>query len=125
REEMPRTPLCLLMGLDSFNGLPRWHQWQRLLELAHIVVVPRPGATEYAPEVRALLDEVGVTDEDALRRQPAGAIHVCEITPLRISASDIRRRLQDGRSIRYLVPEVVWQDLQRGTERNERWNGTE
>ena len=40
---MPRSPLALLVGADAFHGLPAWHRWKHLFDLAHIVVVPRPG----------------------------------------------------------------------------------
>lgn len=36
-------PLALLMGADSLLGLPGWHEWEHLLDLAHIVVADRPG----------------------------------------------------------------------------------
>src|SRR5665811_202071 len=38
-------PLCLLMGGDAFLQLHTWHEWERLFELAHIVVGFRPGFT--------------------------------------------------------------------------------
>ncbi len=37
------TPLLLFIGADAFAGLERWHRWQRLFELAHVVVMTRPG----------------------------------------------------------------------------------
>jgi nicotinate-nucleotide adenylyltransferase len=42
RAELPDTPLCLIVGMDAFLGLPTWHRWTELLELAHVVVAPRP-----------------------------------------------------------------------------------
>ncbi len=112
RREMPATPLCLIMGMDSFNSLPRWHRWQELLEYAHIVVVPRPSQGPARGEARDLLDERRVEATNSLARSLAGRICFCETTPLAISASDVRRRLRDGLSIRYLVPHGVWHDLQ-------------
>ena len=44
RDELgTEQPLCLLLGSDAFLQLHTWHQWQRLFELAHIVVMQRPG----------------------------------------------------------------------------------
>src|SRR5215471_14021932 len=37
-------PLALLVGADAFLGLPSWHRWRALFDLAHIVVATRPGA---------------------------------------------------------------------------------
>lgn len=112
REEMPDIPLCLIMGMDSFSGLSKWHRWEILLEQAHIVVVPRPGQAPPEGMARKLLDERLVHEPERLKTRLAGLMFRCETTPLAISASDIRSRLRDGRSIRYLVPEPVWQDLQ-------------
>ena len=42
RTEYPDEALCLLLGMDAFLGLPGWHEWERLLDLAHIVVANRP-----------------------------------------------------------------------------------
>ena len=39
----PRRPLVLLLGVDAFLGLPGWHRWTALLDLAHIAVAHRPG----------------------------------------------------------------------------------
>src|SRR6185312_10836457 len=43
RAENPHRSLCLLLGMDAFLGLPNWHRWRELLDLAHIVVAHRPG----------------------------------------------------------------------------------
>ncbi len=35
--------ITLLMGVDAYNGLQQWYEWQQLLKLSHIVVMQRPG----------------------------------------------------------------------------------
>jgi len=53
------TPLCLLLGADAFLGLPTWHRWRELFQLAHVVVAHRPGVVldtaspGMSPELRA------------------------------------------------------------------------
>ncbi len=42
REE-PSRPLALIVGADAFLELPTWHRWRELFELAHVIVVARPG----------------------------------------------------------------------------------
>ena len=37
------TPLCLLMGVDAYLALTTWSRWERLYDLAHIVIAHRPG----------------------------------------------------------------------------------
>src|ERR1700744_6815477 len=44
RSELPREQsIAILLGDDAFAGLPSWHRWRELFELAHIVVMTRPG----------------------------------------------------------------------------------
>ena len=43
RREFPDRSLCLLLGMDAFLGMPHWHRWQEVLDLAHVIVAHRPG----------------------------------------------------------------------------------
>ncbi len=109
REEHPVRPLCLIVGLDAFCGLPSWHRWRELFGLAHIAVMRRPGAAE--PEwveglAEAVRDRRTEAAED-LRLSPAGCIVFVEVTQLAISATGIRRLLAEGKSPRYLLPDPV------------------
>jgi len=116
REELGNTPLCLCLGLDAFLGLPGWHRWQELLELAHIAVAHRPGwkleQTMIAPELQRLMESHLRTESTALSESPAGAILLQPVTQLAISATDIRERIAAGHSARYLMPEQVWNYIQ-------------
>lgn len=112
RAELPDTPLCLVMGMDVFAGLPDWHEWQRLFDYAHILLVARPGTDEALPaDAQTVLDQRGKSDAAALRQSLAGAIVRCEPPPLAISASRIRSLLAAGRSPRFLLPDVVLADI--------------
>ncbi len=105
-------PLCLLMGGDAFLQLHTWHEWEEILELAHIVVGYRPGYT---------LEERIHSATDALRRHyqqrlctveylsqsPFGGIAELAIPKLEISATLIRSRVAEKRTIRYLLPATV------------------
>ena len=116
REETGETPLCLLLGLDAFLGLPGWHRWQELLELAHIVVTHRPGwaldETSMPQALRQAMQGRWLADASALRLQAAGGVLLHGVTQLDISATDIRARIADGKSANYLLPESVWQYIQ-------------
>lgn len=114
REELgAQQPICLLLGSDAFLQLHTWYQWRRLLELAHIVVMQRPGQ----PLGNAMLSaDFELRDEyharlapapPCLHEQSAGRILALDMPLLEISATDIRRRAEEGRSLRYLLPEAV------------------
>ena len=109
-----QQPLCLLMGGDAFLLLHTWHEWKQLLELAHIVVIQRAGEL---PLGNAMNEADAILRSEyyarlapvprVLHESPAGAILVADMPALEISATDIRRRCAEGKSIRYLLPDAV------------------
>jgi nicotinate-nucleotide adenylyltransferase len=113
RAEIGVQPLCLIAGLDAFLGLPRWHRWRELFDLAHIVVMRRPGAVpdfagDLAPYIAVRHAERAVT----LKVQSSGSIYFVEVTQLDISATRIREAVRTGKNVRYLVPDPVWRFIQ-------------
>ncbi len=113
RAELPDTPLCLAMGDDVFAALDQWHQWERLLELAHLVVVPRPGVTtKLPPRIAKLSEKHESQDVRLLRSKLQGCIYHTQFPLLEISGSEIRELLGAGKSPRYLLPEEVLGEIQ-------------
>lgn len=104
-------PLVLLLGADAFLGLPSWHRWEELFELAHIAVFTRPGHTLEMDAMSPLLgkqfSQRATINPQALSNESAGCILPALLTPLDISASAIRTQLAHGGSPRYLLPEAV------------------
>ena len=108
RAEDPGRPLCLIVGMDAFLGLPTWHEWLAILDLAHLVVAHRPGWSLPQEGLMAdLLAERGTASAEDLCSSPAGLIHVHGVTPLEISSTDLRDLIVAGRDPRYLVPDAV------------------
>ena len=56
REELgDAVPICLLVGADAFRGFPDWHRPRAILDLAHLVVMRRPGTTDpLTPDLQVL-----------------------------------------------------------------------
>lgn len=106
----PARPLVLLLGVDAFLGLPTWRRWTELMDFAHLAVANRPGyildAAQMAPALADLVARCKASPA-ALVAAPAGAIVPFEMTPLAISATDIRARAAAGLSLRYLLPPPV------------------
>ena len=108
RAEVGEQPICLILGMDAFARLDGWHEWRRLTELAHLVVMNRPGSRPpLEGAVADLLNARRVDLHHELERRPAGSILVQTVSALEISATDIRRRIRAGHDIRFLLPEAV------------------
>ena len=90
-----QVQLFFIMGLDSLVDLPKWHQPQQLIELVHLAVIARPG---YEANMGALEQHLpGITKRVTFAHAPL----------IGISSTDIRQRVRQGHSIRYLVPKEV------------------
>ena len=108
RAEYPDTPLCMLLGMDSFLSLPDWHRWEELFGLAHIVVAHRPGWRAPAAGVLGgLVLERGTDDRRDLCTSPCGRVFVTPVTQLEISASEVRELISGGLDPKYLIPDSV------------------
>jgi nicotinate-nucleotide adenylyltransferase len=92
----PGANLVLLIGSDALEELPRWHEPRRLVgRCTALGVMDRPA---HAPDLTRLEEAIpGIAAKVRLFRAPG----------VGISGRDIRRRVAEGRSIRYLVPEAV------------------
>jgi nicotinate-nucleotide adenylyltransferase len=96
--QFPDTRFSLVMGMDSLLDLYRWRQADELVSLCDIVTVQRPGCDE-TPSPSALHFPLEVA-EKILKNSIRGRL--CDI-----SSTEIRQRIAEGRSIRYLVPLAV------------------
>ena len=106
REVGQVLPLIWIVGTDILPALPRWSRWQQLLELAHLVILERPGADSPPLAVTQWLDQHRI-DQNALLTSPAGGVMTLNQPVLDIASSDIRALLAAGRDPRFLLPDVV------------------
>lgn len=100
--------LTVVMGSDAFNQLHRWQDWQSLFSLANVLLLHRadyPLAADAT--VTAFVEARRVADASELTAVSAGGFYELGLIQLPISATDIRQRLASGKSISYLVPDVV------------------
>lgn len=99
----PEAELFFILGADALLELPTWREPAAVLELATMVAVTRPGYS-LAPVAERLGD---------LYRVHQDRIVFVEVPALDIAATDIRERVRAGRSIRYLVPDMVREYIER------------
>jgi nicotinate-nucleotide adenylyltransferase len=102
------TSLCLLLGGDAFSEFLSWHEPQMVADLAHLVVMERPGySLPSDASLQMMVERRGTDLKTELRNAPGGKIWFQPVTQLDISATDIRSRIAHGRSPRYLLPDPV------------------
>lgn len=91
RRESPGAEVFVIVGSDTFPEMVTWREYERLRSLCTVAVVSRPG------------QRAGTAADGGA----AGAVAHVEGPGLAISASEIRARVRQGRSVRYLVPDAV------------------
>ena len=88
--------MYFIVGMDSLDELPQWHDPAGILELAHLVAVELGGQEE---------SDLGAIE--AAVPEARGRVSAITSLGLEISATDVRQRLVEGRPVRYLVPDAV------------------
>ena len=94
----PGDTFSLILGADSLHDLPTWYEPRELLQLAELIVVPRPGVELVAADALAASLGVGVGEV---------RLRVVECPLMGVASRDLRRRVGEGKSVRFLVPRAV------------------
>ena len=93
--------LYFILGWGSLAELPQWREPAQIVQRCQLVAIPRPGYTP--PDLESLeLDITGISQSTILLDMPV----------IGISSSEVRRRISQGLSIHYLVPEAVARYIQ-------------
>ena len=108
----PGETLFLIVGSETFLDLLSWRDPRRVVRLARVVIVPRVGSpfdtdSEAAQKV---LRELGVDDGFSSvdgGRVPSRGVIVSAAASMPISASELRRRVREGRSLSFRLPPAV------------------
>lgn len=96
KERGGSTRMYVILGVDALVELGRWHEPRRILELAKVVGVTRP--SNRSVDLERLGASLGSKGD---------RLELLEGPLIEVSGTDVRRRIQEGRSIKYLVPEAV------------------
>jgi nicotinate-nucleotide adenylyltransferase len=109
------SQLFFITGADAFAEIATWHRYPEVLDLAHFVVVSRPGFP--AEKLRALLPTLAarmrtvadsiVTDSSVETSVCPAAIFLVNARTPDVSSTEIRRRLSSGEALTGLVPALV------------------
>jgi nicotinate-nucleotide adenylyltransferase len=96
-EQNPKAEIVPILGGDSLNDLPTWHQPKEILYAAHWVgVMRRPGEEANLEELERKLPGI------------KSKVHYVEAPLLEIASREIRSRVATGKPFRYYLPEPVY-----------------
>jgi nicotinate-nucleotide adenylyltransferase len=94
QEKYPTHQFAIIMGSDSFENLGKWKNYEFILQHYPIFVYRRPG-------------------HDVINNFTQANITILDAPLLQISATHIRNNIRQGKSIRYLVPDKVVEEIER------------
>lgn len=95
-EKFPDYTFALIMGEDNLKSLPKWKNYELILERHQVIVYPRFSEGGVAPQ---LIDHPKIIKIDAPR--------------IEISSTFIRNAIREGKDVRPLLPEKVWEHIER------------
>lgn len=92
-EKYPDRQFSLIVGQDNLKGFKKWRNWERILERHQLFVYPRKGASGSDLEIHP-------------------HVHLTEAPEMEISSTFIRKAVNEGRNVSYMVPPKVWEYIQ-------------
>jgi nicotinate-nucleotide adenylyltransferase len=120
KERPPFGELYFLVGYDSFRSIALWQRYRELFALASFAVFRRPGSGGTRQETAEVLRAALGLEPDWDSRlgafvlgRSAKPVYYHGGTSLAISSTSLRRRLSSGSSVRFLLPEAVWDYIRR------------
>ncbi len=89
--------LVFVLGVDSFNSLPDWHDWRQILELSHLLVLSRTGAILSDETLNAVdVKHRRVDSSEQMLSSANGKIMFCEDFDYDMASSEIRKKITRG-----------------------------
>ncbi len=93
-EKHPEHQFCIIMGSDSFQNLHKWKNYEVIVKNYPVYVYQRPGFE--------ISNSIGAD------------LHVLNAPLLQLSATQIREYARQGKSLRYMVPDKVLEEIEKG-----------
>jgi nicotinate-nucleotide adenylyltransferase len=95
QEKYPQHEFSIIMGSDSFQNLPKWKNFELLIKNYSFIIYKRPGF-----EVKDTWN---------------ASVTILEAPLLQLSATEIRDNIKSGKTIRYLVPDKVREEIEQNS----------
>lgn len=111
RNEYPSASITLIIGYDAFISLPKWHQWDKLITLANILVINRNEFVQNrVPElIQQFLMNYQCKEKWALLNSKAGTVLMFDAGHYEISSTMIREEIKNGKDVGFKIPKEVYQ----------------
>ena len=95
KEKYPNNDLFFIIGEDSLNDFNKWYKPDKILEMCSLLVFPRKSLKSLTETIKAVKEKMN------------GRIFPISAPVFRISSTDIRNRVKNGQTVRYMLPENV------------------
>ncbi|MBM3416858.1 MAG: nicotinate-nucleotide adenylyltransferase [Bacteroidetes bacterium] len=93
-EKYPEHEFCLILGSDSFQNLHKWKNAEYIIRNYPVYVYKRPGFD--------------------IDNRMGARLTILDAPLLQLSATQIRKYIREGKSVRYMVPDKVLEEIERG-----------
>jgi nicotinate-nucleotide adenylyltransferase len=93
-DKYPEHEFCIIMGSDSFQNLHKWKNYEVIVKNYPLFVYTRPG----------------IKAENNL----GANLHILDAPLLQLSSTQIRNYIKEGKSVRYMIPEKVLDEIEKG-----------
>lgn len=111
REEYPKASISLIIGYDAFLLLPQWHQWRKIIMLAHLIVINRSAfAKQPISEImQKFLENYQNKNKKELLNTQAGHVFLFDAGNYDISSTSIREDIKKGADVKNKLPYSVYE----------------
>ena len=106
--------IVLIIGIDAFVSFCKWHRYEEILSLSHILLMQRPGYSMPKSGCETeFYDLNNVQDFNILMDSPHGKIFLSNLEKTDVSSTIIRNIISAGKQPKYLLPGNVWNYIRR------------
>lgn len=93
-EKYPEHKFSIVMGSDSFQNLSKWKNYEVIVKNYPVYVYMRPGFE--------------------INNNISADLHVLDAPLLQLSSTEIRKLIKEGKSVRYMIPDKVLEEIEKG-----------
>ena len=109
-----KAKLFWIIGGDALNDFPEWYEAEKIMQLCHVLVAPRPGFELTSDEKKLnWLQRYLCKDKAQLEDKEAGCIFITDIEMVEVSSTQIRQTIESGEQPRFMLPGGVWNYIKR------------